>query len=490
MVQTILTRPGGQRVHDDDTVRRAALGSLLLGFAGSDVPPWLHDALQAGLGGVVLFGGNVADGSRVADLTARLRAVADRDLVVALDEEGGDVTRLDTVRGSASPGAAALGHLDDVATTEEVYAAIGARLAAAGVTVDLAPVADVNSDPRNPVIGVRSFGAEPELVARHVAAAVRGLQRSGVAACVKHFPGHGATAADSHHAVPTIGRTRAELETVELVPFRAGVGAGARAVMTGHLFVPALDERLATVSAAITTGLLRGDLGFGGTVLTDALEMRALSRSMSLADGVVAALAAGADAVETGSGEYPALVDDVPAAVLRAVSSGRLDAARVVDAAERTARLARPGSPVAFDGTMVASAAGRALEVVGRLPALRCPLLVECRTPNGEATGALPWALPLPRARRAAVDEDGVGAALARVRAHDGSVVLVVRDPHRLTWQVPLLDAVSGRPGAVVVDVGWPAPLSVDAPLIRTRGIAPVLLAAAARVLSQSSESE
>src|SRR3954469_23081509 len=281
----------------DPETRRLSLACLLLGYVGPQPPPWLLDALGAGLGGVVLFGSNVGDGSDVAALSARLRSSAGRDVVLALDEEGGDVTRLDTVRGSRSPGNAALGQLDDTATTRAAYAAIGRRLADAGVTVDLAPVADVNSDPRNPVIGVRSFGADPQLVARHVAAAVSGLQSTGVAACPKHFPGHGATAIDSHHAVATIEATAAELEARELVPFRAGVAAGARAVMTGHLLVPALDaEHLATVSPAITTGLLRERLGFTGTVVTDALEMRAVAGTLGMVEGFVRALIAGADA--------------------------------------------------------------------------------------------------------------------------------------------------------------------------------------------------
>lgn len=206
-------------------IRRLALAPLLLGFRGPAAPQWLADALAGGLGGVVLFGSNVGDGTDVAKLTKRLRAAAGRDIVIALDEEGGDVTPLDTVCGSTSPGAAALGYLDDPQATEGVHAAIGARLADAGVTVDLAPVADVNVDPHNPVIGTRSSGADPALVARHVAAAVQGLQQQGIAACVKHFPGHGATSADSHHEVATLHRSASELDAVELPPFSAAIAA-------------------------------------------------------------------------------------------------------------------------------------------------------------------------------------------------------------------------------------------------------------------------
>jgi beta-N-acetylhexosaminidase len=483
-------------VNEDDELRRHALGALLLGFHGTTVPGWLADALQAGLGGVVLFGSNLDDGSRLAELTAALRDAAGHDVVVALDEEGGDVTRLETTAGSSSPGAAALGFLDDPTTTEEVYAGIGALLAAAGVTVDLAPVADVNSNARNPVIGVRSFGADALLAARHVGAAVRGIQRHGVSAAVKHFPGHGDTAADSHHGVATVTRSRAELEARELIPFRAAIDAGVRAVMTGHLAVPSLDSRLTTVSRAVTTDLLRNDLGFDGVVITDALEMRALSAQMGLADGAVRALAAGADAIETGAGEYRDLVDAIPEAVGRAVADGGLDAARVRDAAAATSSLARSGAVAGRYPERRVDVAARCIEVLGSLPSLSAPLVVECRTPNGMATGELAWSFAAQLARVLPPsevvecdDETTATIAAARIRARGSGVVAVVRDPVRNTWQRGILDAMSCSGDAVVVDVGWPADVddlvSAGVAVVRTRGIAPGLLAAAARRMGE-----
>lgn len=460
----------------DADLRRLALAPLLLGFVGPVPPRWLLDALADGLGGVVLFGSNVGDGSDVASLVASLRAAAGRDIVVAIDEEGGDVTRLDTIRGSASPGAAALGFLDDVDATEQAYAAIGARLVEAGVTLDLAPVADVNTDPRNPVIGVRSFGSDPALVSRHVAAAVIGLQRQGVAACVKHFPGHGATTADSHHEVPMV-------DQVELAPFASAIAAGTRAMMTGHLLVPSLDAaNLATVSPAITHDLLRDRLGFRGTVVTDALEMRALSDALGLAGGFVAALAAGADAIETGALEYPELLDEIPRAVMVALDAGTLTEDRLIGAAARTAALAAPGSARAVP--RVDDLAARCLEVIGELPALHRPLVVEARPPANMASGELPWSLAeplgalLPGVECCAVDGPGF------VQAGDRSLVVVVRDPLRHRWQRALLDSAAAHPSAVVVDVGWPTDLPAGVPAIRTRGVAPGLLAAAATVLA------
>jgi len=480
-------------VPDDSEVRRLALSCLLLGFVGPTPPAWLLDALGEGLGGVVLFGSNVGDGAGQArELTDRLRSAAGRDIVVAIDEEGGDVTRLDTMHGSASPGAAALGALDDPAATEEIYAAIGARLADAGVTLDLAPVADVNVEPLNPVVGVRSFGAQGELVARHVAAAVRGIQRAGTAACLKHFPGHGATRSDSHHQVAVLDRAADQLRAVEFVPFSAGIAAGTRAVMTGHLLAPALDaDALATISAPITHMLLRDELGFTGTVVTDALEMRAVADTIGMVEGFVGALAAGADAIETGALDYPELVDAIPRAVAAALADGRLTLDRLQDASRRAAALTGVGDPqVRYDADAVAGVAARCVEVSRPLPRLHAPLVVECRPPDGIASGALPWSLADPLAQLVAGTE-GIPAGSARdlaaaaARAGERSLVVVVRDPDRHAWQDAAVALSDARPGSVIVDVGWPALLAGQTPVVRTRGVAPELLRAAARALAE-----
>jgi beta-N-acetylhexosaminidase len=472
----------GAVVTEDPEARRLALSCLLLGYVGPTIPQWLLDALADGLGGVVLFGSNLGDGTEVASLTAQLRAAAGRNIVLALDEEGGDVTRLDTVRGSNSPGAAALGYLDDVAVTEDVYRHLGARCAQAGITVNLAPVADVNLDPLNPVIGLRAFSDDPAVAARHVAAAVRGLESTGVAACLKHFPGHGATRSDSHHGIAVLQRTRAEIETAELEPFRSGIAAGTRAVMTAHLEVPALDaDHVATISEPITTGLLRQRLGFAGTIVTDALEMRAIADTLGIVNGFVHALVAGADAIETGAQDYPELVEAIPSAVLAALESGLLDRARLEDAARRTAALARP-APSADVPTLDDGVAARCLEVRGRLPELRNPLVVECRPPGGMASGELPWSLGLPLADLIAGTEI-VRTTEAVHLTGDRDLVLVVRDPARATWQQPMIDAAAHHARAVVVDCGWPADIA-GVPVIRTRGVAPALLQAAAHTLA------
>ncbi len=184
-----------------DTLTRDALTVLQPGFAGTTAPDWLLRRLGEGLASVGLFGRNIASPGQLAALTAQLRAERD-DVLVAIDEEGGDVTRLEVRSGSSFPGNHALGAVDDVELTRAVAHELGRRLAACGVNLNWAPSADVNSNPSNPVIGVRSFGADTELAARHTAAYVTGLQSAGVAACTKHFPGHGDTAVDSHHCLP------------------------------------------------------------------------------------------------------------------------------------------------------------------------------------------------------------------------------------------------------------------------------------------------
>ncbi|HEX5205823.1 MAG TPA: glycoside hydrolase family 3 N-terminal domain-containing protein [Actinoplanes sp.] len=310
------------------------------GFVGTSAPDWVRRWLAGGLGGVALFARNVESPAQVAALTAQLRAERP-DVIVAIDEEAGDVTRFESRLGSSRPGNLALGAIDDPALTFAVARDLGAELAGAGITLDYAPDTDVNSNPGNPVIGVRAFGAEPQLVARHSAAFVSGLQDAGVAACAKHFPGHGDTSVDSHHDVPLIDRDRAGLDACELPPFRAAIEAGVQAVMTGHLLVPAFDDRLpATLSHRIMTGLLREELGFRGLIVTDGIEMQAVRLRYGLAGAAVRALAAGVDAICVG-GDH---ADEKTAVLLRdaiveAVRDGSLSGDRLADAAARVRRL-------------------------------------------------------------------------------------------------------------------------------------------------------
>ena len=273
-------------------LRRAVRATLMPGFEGPVLPDWLATELAGGLGSVCLFGTNVASPAQLRQLTAAIHA-ASPSALVAIDEEGGDVTRLHHGEGSLHPSAAYLGSLDDVDVTEAVAADIGAQLVAAGVDLNLAPVADVNSNPLNPVIGVRSFGADPDLAARHVAAYTRGLQGAGAGAVAKHFPGHGDTATDSHRALPTITVDVDLLAARELVPFRAAVAAGTLGVMTSHILLPAIDPELPATLSAPVLRLLRDDLGFTGAIVSDALDMAGASSGRGIPEAAVLALAAG-----------------------------------------------------------------------------------------------------------------------------------------------------------------------------------------------------
>ncbi|MFV2120151.1 glycoside hydrolase family 3 protein, partial [Streptomyces sp. Act-28] len=324
-----------------DTLTHDALAVLQPGFVGTTPPDWLLRRIGEGLSSVGLFGRNVDTPEQLTALTARLRAERD-DVLVAIDEEGGDVTRLEVRTGSSFPGNLALGVVDDTDLTRAVAHELGRRLAACGVDLNWAPSADVNSDPDNPVIGVRSFGADPELVSRHTVAYVEGMQSAGVAACTKHFPGHGDTSVDSHLATPRIDVDPDTLRARELAPFRAAIAAGSRSVMSAHILLPALDpDRPATLSPRILTGLLRRELGYEGLIVTDGMEMRAIASTYGIERGSVLAIAAGADAICVGGG----LADEETVlglrdALVRAVRTGELPEERLADAAARVRALA------------------------------------------------------------------------------------------------------------------------------------------------------
>jgi beta-N-acetylhexosaminidase len=465
-------------------VERQAAACLMPSFPGHVVPEWVERWLERGLGGITLFAYNVSDPEQLAELTRALRA-EQPELLISIDEEGGDVTRLEASRGSSYPGNLALGTIDDPALTEEVASAIAGDLARAGVNLNLAPVADTNTNPRNPVIGVRSFGSDPELVARHVAAFVAGTQRQGVAACAKHFPGHGDTTADSHRELPVVGGDL----SAALLPFRAAVAADVWAVMTGHLLLPALDDVPATISEPILTGLLRGELGFEGVVLTDALEMRAISRSVGVTEGAVLALAAGADALCLGHDLHEDAVEQVHAAIVRAVRAGRLGEERLAAAAARVEALGNRVSPTdagAADRTVGAEAARRAIEISGEVsvgaPILVLELAAEANVAAGEAKHGLADLLSDAITVRLHDPPLDLAALLAQ---HDNRrLVLVARDASRHAWQqATIAQVMTLRPDVVVLETGLPGFTTEGVASMVTNGAGRANLAAAAQSL-------
>ncbi|MFJ5029315.1 glycoside hydrolase family 3 protein [Streptomyces sp. NPDC088560] len=488
-----------------DTLTRDALAVLQPGFDGTTAPDWVRRRLGEGLASVALFGRNVVTEEQVTALTGQLRAERD-DLLVAIDEESGDVTRLDVRTGSSFPGNHALGAVDDPDLTRAVSRELGRRLAACGVNFDWAPSADVNANADNPVIGVRSFGASTGLVARHTAAWVEGLQSTGVAACTKHFPGHGDTNVDSHHAVPRIDVDAETLYARELPPFRAAIAAGTRAIMSAHILVPALDpDRPGTLSSRILTDLLRDELGYRGLIVTDGMEMRAISGTYGLEHGVVLAIAAGADAICVGGG----LCDEgtvlgLRDALVAAVRSGELPEERLADAAARVRDLARwtaeartAGPATAPDPAIGLIAARRALRVTrtGAVAPLDTPvhvaqfeparnIAVGDQTPWGPAT-ELRRLLPGSTTGTITGSRTGDDAAAQVLAAADGRrIVAVVRDEHRHPWMGAALDTLlAARPDTIVVEMGLPQAAPRGALHIATYGAARVCGVAAAEAV-------
>lgn len=499
----------------DPALSKLASGTLIVPFNGDTVPDRVLDGIAHGIGGVCLFAinGNLTTPERLVELCATLRDHGTP--IISLDEEGGDVTRLAHATGSPYPGNAALGAVDDIALTRAVHRAMGAELAAAGINLDYAPVADINTAADNPVIGVRSFGSAADLVARHTAAAVRGLQEAGVAACVKHFPGHGATRQDSHHELPTVEVGLDTLHRREFAPFRTAIEAGAQAVMTAHVRVPALTgEAPATLSAAAITHLLRKRMGFDGVVVTDALEMRAISDTVGIPEGAVRSLAAGADLLCLGAAQDAAVVSAVRDAIVAAVRSGRLPAARLEEAQDRVRRLhswlARAptrsldgagggggggaggggdgGGADPGDQRIGLAAARRAVRSAGRPAALRAPLIVEIEAPAMMAAGPVPWGFAglLPGAEVVRVVPDPATAGSLLDRAARRSLVIVVRDAHRHPGARRLVSALlTVRPDATLVEMGLPVwrPEQACAAYLATYGAAAVNAKAAAEIL-------
>lgn len=430
--------------------------TLMPGFSGTELPGWVSALLADGLVSCCLYGENVVDAAQLRVLTDALRA-ARPDAIVALDEEGGDVTRVHYADGSPFPGAAVLGRADDAGWTHAVGARVGEHVRAIGGTMTFGPVADVNVDPDNPVIGVRSMGDDALLAARHVAAWVAGAQSSGVAATAKHFPGHGDTAVDSHLGLPVVHADLATLRSRELVPFVAAIEAGVAAIMTSHILVPALDDVPATHSHVILTELLRGELGFDGVIVSDALDMAGASATIGIPEAAVRALAAGCDLLCLGTATGPEGIAAIERAVLAAIDAGRLSADRVRDAARRTRALAAAGSapmPAATIGDAPDDELRRIRSTFLVQPRARrwlasppaAPAVVRLERAANIAAGAVPWD-PFPAST---VVEPG-----AMPQLPPGPVIVLGKDLERGPEAAATVAALRERHEVLVIDMGW-----------------------------------
>ncbi len=452
------------------------LAVLMPGFEGTTLPEWVDALLREGLAGVCLFATNVESPQQLRELTTAIYA-ANPHAVVTIDEEGGDVTRLYQSVGSPFPGNAILGRLDDESLTAAVGEQVGRELAAVGAGMTLAPDADVNSTVLNPIIGTRSFGADVAVVSRHTAAWVRGVESTGVASCAKHFPGHGSTVQDSHTALPRIDVDAQTLEARELPPFAAAIEAGAQAIMSSHIVVPALDPELpATFSRPILRDLLRDRMGFSGVVVSDALDMAGASASIGIPAAAVAALHGGCDLLCIGTANTDTQMRAIAAAIANAVEAGEIDGAEARAAADRVTdlgtRLARARSaartPVVVEPGVVpgvtAEVVARAFGVSAHARnafALNRPIsLIRLETAPSIAVGVSPWgpfAVPGVEAVVTVTPHTDPQSIAGAVPA--GSLAIVIgRDNHRHAVARPVVDALLARHDVVVVDMGWPDP--------------------------------
>lgn len=360
------------------------LGQLfVIGFQGTSLSDATRRLLVGGdpsrsFGGVILFKRNIESLEQVVALNTELFELgrsATAPFVVSVDQEGGRVARLRGIM-TDIPSMRAVGTLaeDDPELPYRLGAMMARELVALGFHWDFAPVVDVDTNPANPVIGERSFSRDPHAVARIAARFTAGMQGAGVAGSAKHFPGHGDTDTDSHHALPRLPHPLARLEEVELVPFRAAVQAGVASVMTAHVMFPALDpEEPATLSPAILDGLLRKKLGYDGVVVSDDLEMAAVADRYGIEELVRKGLLAGVDQFLVC--HDPDKQASAVEAAHRLVESGRVPRARVEEALRRVSAMkakfvGAPAAPSLEDARRVVRCPPH-LELAARLSAVR-----------------------------------------------------------------------------------------------------------------------
>ncbi len=345
-------------------VRRHAGQLAIAGFAGHSIPEDLRRlAREFDLGGIILFARNVAEPEQVADIARDAQSLTiELPLWVSTDQEGGRVARLKSPF-TIWPPMLTLGRSGDELLAARFATSLAAELKAVGISLDFTPVLDILTNRQNPAIGDRALSERADEVARLGAVIIRTLQGEGIAACGKHFPGHGDTSTDSHHELPLVEHPPDRLEAVELVPFRAAIEADVAAIMTAHLLIPAIDpDRPATLSPAIVTGMLKQSLGYSGLVISDDLAMAAISAKYGTAEATVAAIAAGCDVVLLCGVDADVQMEALEA-VVYAVEDGRLPLKRVEDAFARhrraKERFLAPPRPRPLTGAALRTLLGR-----------------------------------------------------------------------------------------------------------------------------------
>ena len=475
----------------------AAHRCLVAGFDGTaSVPTTLKRLVDRGLGGVILFTRNVRDAEQVRRLTDELRAIRP-DLLVGIDNEGGGIGHLVSAGAPDVPGNLALGVVDDTDLTARCADALAGHLATLGITASYAPVADLQHHPDNPIVRTRSFGADPGLVARHLRAWITATEARGIASCAKHFPGHGGTVTDSHHDLAVDPRPYDEL-LPDLDVFRAAVAAGVPMLMSAHVVFPALDpNRPATLSRRILRDLLRGELGFDGVLVSDALEMKAIADRYGEAAGARIALAAGADQVIVAVPDLETTLtcrDEV----LGALRTGVLPEERVREAAGRVGRLAGRYAAPADPGTVTGWDSGAGREAARRAVGDRS---VRRPVPGAHVVDLFPpphpalnWGGEDLLTELRAVDPTVSGTAVTGEPADpaalvdgilrwakDSPLIVATYDAGLHPWQARLREALlDRRPDAVRVSTGLPE----DGDDVRSYGRGRANLRAVAEMLS------
>ncbi|MCX6441160.1 MAG: glycoside hydrolase family 3 protein [Actinobacteria bacterium] len=466
------------------SIDRTILSTFSPGFGGAVVPEWIKPWLENGLGSVTLFASNTPNFEAATRLIQELRSY-NPHVLVTIDEEGGDVTRLFVREGSRYPTPALLGQCDDEDLTNRSYSSMGTVLRELGIDITYAPVADVVAFENNPIIGVRSFGMSTDVVARHVAAAVKGLQNAGVGACVKHFPGHGAVLEDSHHDLPRIKLPLADYESQHIYPFKHAIESGVAGVMIGHLVVEALDTKYpASLSSKVIRDYLRGVLNFKGLVVTDALDMGAIGGPSKIHESALKALMAGSDLLcFSGMGDQSAFVSSSFDWIKTAVDSGALPIKLLEESEQRITswRSANKASGVPtaavdykdlIDGFEVTGLVELEPGVIN---------LVEIGTKPTIAAGDVSWGMH--RELRAVGIACDIHASDAETLATK-KLVVAFRDAYRDAPLLATLRRLSERyPDAIFIDMGWPSREFVPKNLIRAFGSSAVIAqAVAARI--------
>jgi beta-N-acetylhexosaminidase len=332
-----------------DELHRLAARTLCIGFDGLEPTSEALALVEAGVGGVILFGRNVREPRQAQALNGKLKAAAKGALLISIDHEGGRVARL-TQGMTAWPSMRVLGARGDAGLAREVGRAMGRELRALNFDMDFAPVMDVDTNPANPVIGDRSLSADAAVVGKLGAAIVEGIQSAGVAACAKHFPGHGDTSQDSHLTLPKLSHTMTRLRAVELPPFQAAINAGVSSVMTAHVIFEPIDRVYpATMSKAVLDGILRGEMKFEGVVISDDMDMKAVADHYEFDDALVRGLNAGVDLFLIC--HSPTKQRQAIEIIAQAVKDGRVERRRLEEAAGRVDTLVKRFAGAARAGT-------------------------------------------------------------------------------------------------------------------------------------------